>query len=62
MPSRVLSEEERIAMGLPDADTARRNLTAADESGIAVPDDDVIPANFDSVNNLAAYIDRKQGS
>ena len=33
-----------------------------DSFGIEVPDDDVIPANFDSVDNLAAYISRKQGS
>ncbi len=28
--------------------------------GIKVNDDEMLPANLDSVNNLAAFIDRKQ--
>lgn len=28
---------------------------------IAVEDDELVPANFDSVNNLAAYLERKVG-
>ncbi|NJN55428.1 MAG: acyl carrier protein [Anaerolineae bacterium] len=27
--------------------------------GITVPDDDIVPDNFDSVDNLAAYIARR---
>jgi acyl carrier protein len=26
---------------------------------LEVPDDDIVPANFDSVDNLAAYISRR---
>jgi len=29
--------------------------------GLQVPDEEIVPANFDTVNNLAAYIQRKQG-
>ncbi len=29
--------------------------------GIAVEDDEIVPDNFDTVNNLAAYIQRKLG-
>ncbi len=28
--------------------------------GIRVPDEDLVPDNFDSVSNLAGYIDRKK--
>ena len=33
---------------------------AEQEYGIDVDDEDLIPSNLDSVNNLAAYIDRKR--
>ncbi len=29
--------------------------------GLQVPDEEIVPANFDTVNNLVAYIQRKQG-
>ncbi len=31
-----------------------------DEYGISVPDDDMIPANFDSVDALVAFVTRKR--
>jgi len=30
------------------------------EFGIAVEDDEVLPENLDSINNIAAYIERKK--
>jgi acyl carrier protein len=29
------------------------------EYGLKVPDTDLVPANFDSVDNLAAYVERR---
>jgi len=31
------------------------------EYGLAVADDDIVPANFDSIDALAAFVTRKRG-
>jgi acyl carrier protein len=31
-----------------------------DEFGVSVQDDDIVPDNFDSIQNLAAYVARRQ--
>lgn len=33
-----------------------------EEFGISVDDDEMVPENLDSINNIVAYIGRKQGS
>jgi acyl carrier protein len=35
-------------------------LFVEEEFGIQVADEEIVPANFDSVNNLEAYIQRRQ--
>lgn len=37
-------------------------LFVEDNFGIAVKDEEIVPENFDSVNQLAAYIARKGGT
>ncbi len=36
-------------------------LFVEDNFGVAVADEEIVPDNFDSVNQLAAYIQRKSG-
>ena len=36
-------------------------MTVEETYDIEVADDEIIPANFDSVNNIIAYIERKRG-
>lgn len=54
-------EESFLEAGVVDSLGVLELVTFVEESfGITVPDDDVIPANFDSVDKLSAYIDRKK--
>jgi acyl carrier protein len=50
-----------LDMGIIDS-TGVLELVAwlEDECGIEVDDDELIPENLDSINNLASYIDRKR--
>lgn len=54
-------QESFLESGVVDSLGVLELVTFVEESfGISVPDDEVVPANFDSVDNLVAYINRKK--
>lgn len=53
-------DESFLEAGVVDSLGVLELVTFVEEKfGIDVPDDDIVPDNFDSVKNLAAYIETK---
>ena len=54
-------DESFLDAGVVDSLGVLELVTFVEETfGIQVSDEEIVPDNFDSVNNLAAYIGRKQ--
>jgi len=60
-PARISDDESLLESGVIDS-VAIMDLIAYLEGafGIAVGEDDMTPENFDSVNAIAAYVERKR--
>jgi acyl carrier protein len=54
-------DESFLDAGVVDSLGVLELVTFVEETfGVQVSDEEIVPDNFDSVNNLAAYIGRKQ--
>ena len=53
--------ESFLEAGVVDSLGVLEMVTFVEETfGLKVPDEEIVPDNFDSVDNLAAYIERKR--
>mgnify|MGYP000038172301 CR=1 FL=1 len=57
------SDESFLARGIIDSTGILEVIHFLEETfGIKVADNEMVPANLDSVNNLVAFVQRKRGS